>query len=317
METIEQSYKSKFKPINIKEVLSSNEPEITWIWEHLIPEGRLFLVAAYPKVGKSELMFDLAVAVSQGKEFLDHKTKQTGVLILALEEHRQDIKRRLSKLGSCELDPIEIHFGELKNDPETLQDLKEFIISRNIGLMIIDTISCFWKIQSENSNTEVHDALMPLLTLAHETNCSIGLIHHKNKQGGEDEKSIRGASALFGIVEQALFLENRKGGNGTQRTLKTKGRYQSYSPDKLILEFKDGKYVCLGTKKEMEAQAMKDGIYKLISDSQEGITEEEIKKQTGLSRTPVRNVLKALEEEHKAKTHGAGKKGDPLKYFVA
>ncbi len=317
MESVEKQFKSNFNPISIKELLSSNEPDISWVWENIIPEGRLFLLVAYPKVGKSELISHLAVAVSQGKEFLDHKTKQTGVLILALEEHRQDIKRRLSKLGSCESDPIEIHFGELKNDPETIQDLKEFIISRHIGLMVIDTISCFWKIQSENSNTEVHNALMPLLTLAHDTNCAVGLIHHKNKQGGEDERSIRGASSLFGIVEQALLLENRKGGNGTQRILKTKGRYQSFSPDKLVIDFIDGKYVCLGTKKEMEAQAMKDGIYKLISDSQEGITEEEIKKQTGLSRTPVRKVLKALEEDHKAKTHGTGKRGDPLKYCLA
>lgn len=319
MENVKQSYESSFKPISIKDFIAKTPKEIVWLWDSIIPEGILFLIAAHPKTGKSSLLSQLAVAVAKGEEFLGRKTKQTGVLILALEEPAQSVRERFEILGVNETDPIFLHDmnnGSLSHSPETIRDLRQCIVTNGIGLVIIDTVGHFWNLESENSNAEVLRAIKPLVSLAHETNCSIGLVHHTNKQGDAEFRNIRGASSIFGSVDQALLLEQTRGGGDSQRALKVDGRYNFYSPDKMIINFVNRKYEYLGTKKEIKQEELRESVLALISEFH-GITIKEIADKLDLSRTPVRKVLKELEDEHKAKTHGTGKKRDPIKYYVA
>jgi RecA-family ATPase len=59
------------------------------------------LLVAKPKVGKTTLAFNLAVAVSRGEEFLGRKTTQGPVVYLALEEKKGEIKKKLNRSWLC------------------------------------------------------------------------------------------------------------------------------------------------------------------------------------------------------------------------
>src|SRR5262245_32180576 len=100
---------SNFNPVKASELLMQEPEPLTWLWDSYLPVGSLSLLAAYMKVGKSTFAYALAVAVAQGRPFLDYGTKQGPVLILAVEEHPRDVRRRLERFGLSKSDPLYVH----------------------------------------------------------------------------------------------------------------------------------------------------------------------------------------------------------------
>src|SRR5438128_2619117 len=122
--------RSGFHPVSADELLN-NEPEpVVWVWHRFIASGRLTLLSAYAKVGKSTFAYQLAIAVAQGRPFLDLPTTQGPVLILAVEEHAQDVQRRLHLFGVQAGDPIHIHTGPL--GPDDLPVVEAFVRKHRI-----------------------------------------------------------------------------------------------------------------------------------------------------------------------------------------
>src|SRR5262249_43045194 len=53
-----------------KDVLESEDSETEWLLDGILPIGGTSLIVSKPKVGKTTLAFNLAVAVAQGIDFL-------------------------------------------------------------------------------------------------------------------------------------------------------------------------------------------------------------------------------------------------------
>ncbi|MBI4240238.1 MAG: AAA family ATPase, partial [Candidatus Rokubacteria bacterium] len=232
---------SNFRPVSAAELLAREPEAVAWVWEPFLPEGGLALLAAFMKVGKSTFAYALAVAVAQGRPFLGYPTRQGGVLILAVEEHPRDVKLRLQRFGMRPEDPIYVHAAPLESTRVTLHTLREFVLERGVSLVLLDTLGRFWRVTDENANAEVVRQVSPLLDLARETGAAVLLIHHERKSGGEDGRGIRGGSALFGLVDQALLLDRGQGGAEPRRVLRTLGRYDE-TPRELILELDEDEY---------------------------------------------------------------------------
>jgi hypothetical protein len=298
-----------FRPLSAAELFSQEPEPLTWVWHRFIPDGTLVLLVAFMKMGKSTLAYQLAVAVAQGKPFLGHPTQQCGVLILAVEEHSRDVRLRLQRCGLREEDPLYVHVGPLTDGHKTLEQLREFLVSKEIGLVILDTLSRFWSIDDENDNAKVTRAVSPLLDLARVTGVAVLLVHHQSKSGGLNGRGIRGASALFALVDQALMLEGQQGGSDTNRVLKVRGRYDE-TPPELILGMVEGEYRVLGEPKDLAAESLRARVASALSDRP--LSAEEIVEKTGLTE---RQVRKAVESpEGLAVREGKGVKGDPYTY---
>jgi KaiC/GvpD/RAD55 family RecA-like ATPase len=306
------------KPLKASELMERIEERVDWIWETIIYAGILALLVAYMKVGKSVFVYQFIMKAVRGLPFLGFNCKKTAVLIIALEEHHRDVKMRLKELGMTAEDEIYIHFGPLQNNQTTIEELKEYITTFEIGILVIDTLSLFWGIEDENDNARAIKALSPLLNLARETNCAIILIHHERKSGGENGRSVRGAGSLFGLVDQLLILDRRHGGTKTQRTLKIQGRY-SESPDELILDFVDGQYESLGDPENVDRESSKKCVIKLLSETGGGMTVPaivEALKGHGLKEFNIRETLIELENEQIVIKGGHGRRGDPYIYSL-
>lgn len=306
-----------FNPQHISVLLQEVPEEIEWLWERMLPVGTLGVLVSFMKVGKSTLAYDLALSVSRGEPFLGFPTKQSGVLILSVEERRQDAVNRLRNYGATDDDPIWIPRDShaiplMARSSEFYKDLHQFVTSKNIGLILIDSLPRFALFKDENSNSEVTSFLTCLLTLAHGTDTAILMLHHEPKGGGEGGRNIRGAGAIFANVDVALTLSRVEGSNQTDRTLEVLGRYQEHAPDKLRLGFEAGRYLSGGLEAGQSLTARKEKVLAVIDGTFLDI--KEIAEATGIPEGTVRSVLASLENEGMLEKEGAGVKGDPFKY---
>jgi hypothetical protein len=264
------------------------------------------------KSGKSTLVYRMVVCVAQGIGFLGRKTERGAVLILALEEHPRDVERRLRRFGLTADDPVYIHIGPIRNKAEGLAAIREFIVDKGIVLVVVDSLSRFWAVQDENANMEVIREISPLLDMARETNAAVLLVHHERKSGGEDGRNIRGGSALFGLVDQAIFLERRPGEVSNRRVLKTLGRYEDCPPE-LIIELVGEDYRVLGTPQQFgEIQAV-EKIKAVLSTTPMDV--KALAKSADISEKLARRALEKLKASETVQRSGGGKKGDPHLYF--
>ena len=73
-----------FLPRLVKDIAGEISETPDWLVHGLMPRGVIALLAAYPKVGKSTLVAQLAVSVAQGRAFLGRSTQQGGAPIARL-----------------------------------------------------------------------------------------------------------------------------------------------------------------------------------------------------------------------------------------
>ncbi len=306
--TDESSSIGHFSPMTLSQLLDEPEPlEPDWILEDLLPAGSLACLAAKPKVGKTTIIYELAVNVATGRPFLGRKTKQGGVLILAMEEHRREVKRRLRNLGAEQHETIHIHTGPLTDSPDTLHALQAYIAQHSIVLAVFDTLNAFWSVSEENDAGAVTQAVKPLLQLARETGAAVLLIHHARKSEGEHGDEIRGSGALFSLLDVALILKRHE--VETQRKLVTISRYAE-SPPELLLELREHGYVSLGDPAASSKAAKLAKLVDALTDTP--LDAKALATKAGLSAKATYALLEVLHQQGRTVKGGTGKKNDPF-----
>lgn len=306
---------TQLNPITDVDLFNRAEEKIPSVWDKLIYKGRLHLFSAYMKTGKTEFLTGLCKEVLSGGDFLGFETNQSKILYLS-EEHTNDIRKRLERVSHTPTGCLFIHgrdSGFLTLDGATIEDIKLFIITNGVEVLIIDTISKFWTVENENDAGQVTAAIKPLLDLAGSTGAAVILVHHDRKSEGEHGRQIRGSGALFALVDQALLLSRPQGGNKTQRLLKTLGRF-SESPEELLIDFVDGRYVSLGSPEIAAHVDATDNIWAVLSDG--SMTIREIVEVTKLKDKKVRQVLDTLSDNGLTKKVPTGKQGGGFAYEI-
>jgi len=301
---------SGFAPLLLSQLFDEPEPlEPEWVLEDILSRGSLTALVAKPKVGKTTIAYELAVKVSQGRPYLGRATRHGKVLLLAVEEHRREVKRRLRNLGVEQLDAIHIHAGPLTDSPDALHALRSYIEQHDIILVIIDTLNAFWSVSEENDAGAVTQAIKPLLQLARETNAAVLLIHHARKSEGDHGDEIRGSGALFSLLDVALILKRHD--VETQRKLSIISRF-SEAPPELILELREHGHECLGDPAAVGKVARLTKLAGVL-----GITPTDAKALAVKAGIPVKaayTLLDLLAEQGKAVRSGTGKRGDPFRF---
>jgi hypothetical protein len=297
-----------FAPLTLAQLLAENEPLAPdWILEDLIAAGTLAGLIAKPKVGKTTLTYELAVHVAKGQSFLGRATKRGGVLILAMEEHRREIKRRLRDLSADQIDSIHVHTGPLTDSADTLHLLQDYIRQHSIVLVIFDTLNAFWSVSEENDAGAVTQAIKPLLQLARDSGAAVLLIHHARKSEGEHGDEIRGSGALFSLLDVALILKRHD--VETQRRLVTISRYAE-SPPELLLELREHGYVSLGDPAASSKAARLAKMVDALTDTP--LDAKALAVKAGLSQKSAYTLLDLLHQQGRAVKGGTGKKNDPF-----
>jgi hypothetical protein len=198
-------------------------PPLTYLLPGLLPEG-LCLFVSRPKLGKSWLALDIAIATAEGRFVLGElKPQATGeVLYLALEDGKRRLQRRLTKLlptfnGKW---PAGLTFATEwpRSDAGGLADIEGWIADqiekeKKPRLVVVDTLALFRKLVSgKQAYQEDYVAVAELQKLASKYNLTIIVVHHDRKSGADDVfDTVSGTLGLTGAADTIAILRRESG----------------------------------------------------------------------------------------------------------
>jgi hypothetical protein len=178
----------------------------------LLREGETMNVIASPKVGKSWLVIDLALAVATGRPWLgSFATERGDVLIIDNELHRETSAHRIPKVMQArgiELDEAadNIHVANVRGDLKDIFGLSTMFQQLQPGrfkLIVLDAFYRFMpKDSDENDNGTMSQVYNHLDAFAARLGCSFVLVHHSSK-GNQSGKSVTDVGAGAGSQSRA------------------------------------------------------------------------------------------------------------------
>lgn len=183
-------------------------------------------LAAKKGIGKSTLLRTVAVAVSRGDYVLGLPTNQTKVWYLDLEPGSQQARHQaLEALG------WDASYGALTltacppvaGQPWAFEWLEENIVKHGFGLIIIDTLFKFCKIDQGNDYSSGLYGSAPLEGIVKRTKCHIMIAHHAPKNANPNNVNASAADLFLGAVSIAgsfgvcMAMRRSKGGDGGSR----------------------------------------------------------------------------------------------------
>ena len=204
------SHLRTFSLNNLYEQTFTGRPPII---DGLLPSGTYFLAGA-PKVGKSFFVAQVAYHVSTGTPLWEHPVRQGGVLYLALEDDKQRLQERMSRMFGVEgTDDLSfaIYSSQVGAGLETQLDnyLREHPGTR---LVIIDTLQKVRAASGEAySYAKDYEVIGMLKRFADSRQICLLLVHHTRKQPAEDSfETISGTTGLLGCADGAFILKKAK-----------------------------------------------------------------------------------------------------------
>lgn len=218
-EAVERTRREYSKLKNLfsgRDLQAEDIPPTRWIVHDILPEG-LAILCAPSKYGKSWMVMQLCLAVTQGKPFLDKKTEVNYCAYFSLEDSKRRFKGRLNKLLNDAPAPLGF-FGAIKADTLAtglFEQLTELIETHpKIGLIIIDT---FQKVRGGQARNEsVYGAdyreMGEFKAFADKHQICLLLVHHLRKQDDDGDvfNRINGSMAIMGASDTTWVLARKK-----------------------------------------------------------------------------------------------------------
>jgi hypothetical protein len=173
-------------------------PPINWVVPGVLPEG-LTILAGKPKLGKSWLALDMA---------------------LALEDNQRRLQRRLNNIEPHLEWPADLELNTRwpRLDQGGLKSIREWIKTRDgAKLAIVDTLAVVRPHGKATDATYTSDysALRGLHQIASTTGIAIVVVHHLRKADADDPfDAVSGSTGLTGAADTTLILTRREGEGG-------------------------------------------------------------------------------------------------------
>ena len=213
------------------DLLSRSFAPLSWAIGDIVPEG-VTLVVGPPKVGKSWLLLQFAIAIACGSAIWDgREPEEVGeVLLLALEDNDRRLQSRIRKLNeqpAANAHPTDgdtqlANFSRLhlatewpRMDKGGVVELEHWLAAHpNVRMVVIDTLGRFRPLDSGRGSAYQADYTIgaELKPLADRYNVAIVLVHHTRKMAASDPlDTISGTQGLAGSVDAALLLRRERG----------------------------------------------------------------------------------------------------------
>lgn len=264
-----------------------------------ITEG-LTILGGRPKLGKSWLCLDMAIAVAGGREVLGIGVSQGDVLYLALEDNQRRLQQRLKMIFPAnEAWPETLH---LRTDWSRLNDggvkaidswLNEHPKAR---MVIIDTFACVRPSQVNRSNAYEADysAASPLQVLARRKGIAIVIVHHVRKMAADDPlETVSGTNGLTGAADTVLILKR----DGRDTTLYGRGR--DIEEIETGMEFckETCRWVALGNNSQSNLSDSRQEILDVLQNAPRPMSPSEIAKHLHKPEPTIRQMVTRMHKD--------------------
>jgi hypothetical protein len=197
-------------------ILADVEAEhVDWLWNGYLPRRKVVVLDGDPGVGKSTVALDLAARISTGSPMPDGTEPVKGaVLILSAEDGLADtIRPRLDAADGDADQVITITEITARNEdgegfarpvtlPGDLPDIEKVIRRHGVVLVVVDVLMAYLSGAVDSyRDQDVRRALHPLAAMADRTGCTVLVLRHFSKTGGE--KAVYRGGGSIGIIGAA------------------------------------------------------------------------------------------------------------------
>lgn len=282
---------------------------IKYVVPGYIAEG-LTLLAGKPKIGKSWMVLDIALAVASGGVCLGNVPCEQGdVLYLALEDNMRRLQSRLHKLWEYENlagdipVPDRLFFStEWKRAGEGgVEDIREWIDEHPAARLVVVDVLAMFKATSRGRDQTLYEsdygALKDLQSLAMETGVAIVVVHHTRKSGsesGDPFEKVSGTLGLSGAADTTIILDRDQNGC----TLYGRGRDIEEIETAVMFDKPTCRWSALGKAADVRRTDERAVILDLLADNRpdnqdepEGMSPADIADALGLRRNNVKQLL--------------------------
>lgn len=202
----------RFPLLDFTDLLNSDDEGEEWIVEPILAARRLVALYSAPKVGKSLLMLEIAVAIALGREVIGVTPSQRRVLYVDFEnDPRGDIRRRLEAMGFGPDDGPALNDGlcylsfpslAKLDTPQGGFELLSTAREYDCDVIVIDTVSRAVGGEENDNDTWLAFYRDTGMLLKGAGIACIRLDH----SGKDAEKGMRGGSAKYGDVDAVWKL---------------------------------------------------------------------------------------------------------------
>ncbi|MBL8658705.1 MAG: AAA family ATPase [Rhodospirillales bacterium] len=294
-------------------LLAMTFPPIRYTVERYVVEG-LTLLGGRPKVGKSWLALDFAVAVATGGFALGSiRCEQGDVLYLALEDNRRRLQTRLqSVIGDSP--PAGLDRLTFRTEAERLDggliDALEAWRGRvpDARLVIIDVLAKVRPQRKGGEGVYEHDyrSVESLQQWAIKHGVAVLVVHHVRKAEAEDPlEMLSGSNGLTGAADTVLVLAR------TSQGLTLYGRGRDIEEVETAVSRDDGAWHILGDAEEVRKSDERRAILHVLRESGEPMGPAEIASATGMKDGNVRFLLNKLVKAGDVRREGYGRYSIP------
>ncbi len=208
------------------DLLAASFPAPVWLVPDILQQAGLAILAGRPKMGKSFLALQLAIAIGSGGHFLGHVLPQRHVVYLALEDSPRRLQERCRTVGATTATDVNFETSWRPLNGEGLADLERRIEETRPGLVVVDTIAraCSGRMDW-NDTAQTVAVLGPLQEMALRHDMCVLLIDHHRKPNGSSADvidDVLGSTGKVGTIDTALGLYRKRGEHDT--TLRVTGR---------------------------------------------------------------------------------------------
>ena len=267
---------------------------VNFVIPGLIAEGA-YLLAGAPKLGKSWLCYDFALAIASGRPvFGSIPITQGDVLYLALEDSERRLKSRLLKKGIREApERLTLATEWPSLDDDCIPELAAWADAvERPSLVIVDVLKM---VRGATKSTEqIYDAdyraVTGLAKFARDRQIAVLVVHHTRKMASDDPfESISGTNGLTGGVDGAMVLKRDIGTGNT--TLYVRGRDIEENETALEFDRDIGTWKRLGAAEEVGRTTERETIMRVLRQSDKPLSARDISDITGKNYDAIRKTL--------------------------
>lgn len=294
------------------------EPE--WIVFGYVASGALSELDGKIKGGKTTLVMAMVAATLEGHPFLGKPTKRVPVVYLT-EQGPASFRETLRRAGLLEADDLHVlswNDAQGISWPKIVDAARQRAKAVGAGLLVVDTLA-YWaglRGDAENNAGAALEAVGPLLA-AGADGLGVVALRHERKSGGDVGDSARGSSAFGGAVDVVVQMRRPEGNSRpTLRTLTSLSRFDETPPELVIELGEDGQYLTHGDGAAVAREEAIAAITKAAPATESAaLPEKDLLAVAGTKRTLGQVAIRELLADNKLARTGAGKRGDPLRYW--
>ena len=200
------------------ELLSTDFPEPKWAVPGIVPVGLTYL-AGRPKLGKSWLALQMAIAVGSGGRVFDEPIARGKVLYLALEDSERRIKERAQKQGIVATADITWATEWASLTDGGADTLLAALQAGAYSFVVIDTLSRFAGREDQQNLAAMTMALGSLQRMAMNLEVAVSMVDHHSKPGGlgaDVIDDVMGSTGKAAVADAILGLYKQQGRAGAQ-----------------------------------------------------------------------------------------------------